>query len=210
LEAERIVCIVRPGKGNRAIRLLGETFFSTIDDNVDLSFAELAPITVELLGDDVEYARISDMIPKSNSRHRDAMYLIHGFPFDMVRPDEEGDEAVITWNYISLRFDGDYSNVTRYDPSLHLVLRYEKRTRNKEGDKVHPPGMSGCGIWWISHCGPGIIINKDNFKLVAIQNAWHPGEQYAVGTWIDEALRIIWRYCPKARDAMKLHGVNFG
>lgn len=210
LDVGRIVCIVRPGKGNRPVRLLTEMFYSTIDDNVDLSFCELQPSTLEILGDDVKFARISDMIPKNDQRHRDGRYLILGFPFDTIGPDEEGEEAVKTWNYISVPFDGDYSNVTTYDSSLHLVLKYEKRTYNDSGEKVHPRGMSGCGIWWIGFRGPDEIINKDNFKLAAIQHSWHPGEQYTLGTWINEALRIVWRYCPKARDAMRIHGVDFG
>lgn len=210
LEAERIVCMVRPGKGNRAVRLLTETFYSTVNDDVDLSFCELEPITLSILGDEVKFARISNMISKKDRRHDQGRYLILGFPFDIIGPDEDGDERITTWNYISLPFDGDYGTVTRFDPSLHLVLTYERRTHNEEGAKVPPPGMSGCGIWWISHQGPDEIINKDNFKLVAIQNAWHRGEEYAIGTWIDEALLIIWRYCPKVRDAMRIHGVDFG
>jgi len=111
------------------------------------------------------------------------------------------------WKYVTCRFDST-ELVEKYDPNTHLVVKYERDTTDETQRTVHPPAMSGCGIWFLAKQPPEIIVPND-LKLCAIQNAWHKRHEYAKATWTDVVLKIIWTYFPEVQPAMKFHGCSF-
>lgn len=197
-----IPAIVMQGKGSHPIPIVVDHWWTTTNKHEDLSVARLRPETLKLLGDAYGFLRIDDL--RSRLVQGDGGYLLMGYPLDMVRPDDDRHPRVDTWKYLTYRYP-DVENVEDYDPGLHIVLKYEKATKNKEGGRVHPPAMSGCGIWSID-LRPNCMIGPEGLKLVAIQNGWHKGFEYAKGTWIDIVLTIIWKYYSDARGPLRMHG----
>lgn len=196
--------IVMPVKGMAPVPVLGQ-WFSTTNTQEDLSVCRLQNATIDAIGDHYRYLRISDM--KSRTRQRFRHYLLMGFPFDLYEQDEDGARRRGTWKYLTIPVENT-DVVTNYDPDLHLALLYERKSKTQDGRKVHPPSMSGCGIWSIEKM-PGEEFTDDDLKLVAIETAWHKGEEYVKGTWIDVVLIIIWKYFPSVRAAMRIHGFEY-
>lgn len=207
--AERHLQLVLPEKGKRTVPLIDELFWTTIDEEEDLLIARLEPSTLTAMGNDFRFIRVRDMLFRSEVRSLSGLFLILGFPYAMVRPDHEGDPCVETWKYISVPYAGDFTGVTNYDPELHFILTYEERTRNREGQEVFPPGLSGCGIWLLNITTEGEPITAETFKLVAIQNAWRRPFEYAKGTWIDVALIAIWKHFPETQGPLRVNGFEW-
>ncbi len=201
--------IAMPVKGSHAILLTKEKFWTTKDKQEDISVTQLTPPVVAYIKDHYRYVRLTSLMSRDDPSQGKGMYLIYGFPDAIVGPDDEGDTAVESWWYLTVRYRGEYSNVEDYNPRLHFVLDYERNTHNKDGVRVHPPGMSGCGIWFVGHPHTHSLFNADDFKLVAIQNRWHKGYEYAKGTWIDNVLLILWKYYPDTHKPMQLQGIDF-
>lgn len=201
--------IVLPQKGSKPIPLIAETWQSTVDPTEDLSVCRLFPATVVAMGPHFRCLRLSQMMLQNDREHGQGLYLLLGYPNAMIRPDEEGAKRSDPWKYLTTPFHGDFANVSNYDPRLHLILDYERATYNGEGEKVHPPGLSGCGIYFCGHPITRAVLRHEDLKLVAIQTSWHKGEQYVKGTWIDDALLILWKYYPEVRAPMRLHGISF-
>lgn len=203
------VGIALPDKGSHPILLVDETFWTTKDDREDLSVTQLTPLVVEFLKTYYRYARLSDVMSRHHPNQGQGLYLIYGFPYALVGPDETGIKRIGDWRYLTIPFQGDCSVVEKYDPALHLVLAYERGTHSQDGDLVHPPGMSGCGIWFVGTHLTRSLFSKDDFRLVAIQNRWWGKYEYAKGTWIDSVLTILWKYYPETHKPLLLAGFNF-
>jgi hypothetical protein len=181
-----------------------ENWHTTNDERVDLAVCLLCPELVEYLGPEQKYFRISDFIPRKECG--EGWYAIVGFPVDLIGPDAEGERCAKCWKYLTYPFRETHL-VEKYDPNIHVVLKYERSASN--GEKIiHPPAMSGCGIWYVSK-KPLAAIGPDDLRLCAIQNAWHRKHEYAKGTWTDIVLEIIWTYYPEVRPAMRIHGCSF-
>jgi hypothetical protein len=203
------VGIVLPVKGSHPILLVEERFWTTKDDQEDISVTQLGPVVVDNIKDHYRYIRLTSVMSRYDRGHRRAMYVIYGFPEALVGPDDTGVRRMESWRYLTIPFQGDFGTVEKYDPKLHLVVTYERRSYGREGARVHPPGMSGCGIWFVGMPQTHPLFTADDFKLVAIQNCWHKGFEYAKGTWIDDVLLILWKYYPDTHKPLMLAGYNF-
>lgn len=181
-----------------------ETWYTTINEQADLAVCLLDDCLVEFLGAKQKYFRITDFEPKQKCRN--GFYVIVGFPMARIGHDDDGDLACQGWKYVSRRFE-KIDVVENYDPNVHVVVKYERDTTDGER-VVHPPAMSGCGIWYMDKEPPEIVMPSD-LKICAIQNAWHKQHEYAKGTWTDIVLKIIWTYFPDLQPAMRLHGCSF-
>lgn len=201
--------IALPVKGSHPVLLVNEKFWTTKDDQEDVSVTQLTPPVVEYIKDHYRYIRLTSVMSRNDPKQGKGMYLIFGFPEALMGPDDTGVRKMESWKYLTLPYRGDYASVENYNPKLHLALDYERSTRNEQGERVHPPGMSGCGIWFVGTPYTHTLFNADDFKLVAIQNRWHKGLEYAKGTWIDDVLLILWKYYPETHRPMLLAGFNF-
>lgn len=208
-EEGRSLEIVMPVKGRDTIPLSRERFWTTINQNEDLTVTRLTDETVATIGNEYRYMRLTDMMSMHDRQHEDGLYLLMGFPFAMIGPDDTGVKRADTWKYLTTRYHGDMKNVENYVPDIHLILDYERRTYNREGRTVHPDGLSGCGIWFVGNPISHALFKADDFKLVGIQTAWHKNHEYAKGTWTDNVLHIIWKFYSDARAPMRLQGIQF-
>lgn len=209
LKKGHAVCITMPVKGMAPVQLFHEMFWTTNDDQEDLSVAQLTSPVVDYIKDYYRSVRLTSITSREDPNLDKGMYLLFGFPYALVGPDDEGDNKVESWKYLTYQLQGDYSTLEDYNPRKHLVLKYERQTHNQDGKRIHPPGMSGCGIWFVGTPYSHPLFNEDDFKLVAIQNCWHKGEEYAKGTWIDVVLAILWKYFPDTHKPLMLAGYNF-
>lgn len=201
--------IVVPDKGSTPVPLIAERWWSTVDSQEDLNVCRLLPQTVQAMGPNFRFLRLSQMMSQNHPEHGEGLYLLLGYPQSMTRPDEEGVRRSDPWKYLTTPFHGDYAKVSNYDPTLHLILDYERATYNCNGEKVHPPGLSGCGIYFCGHPITRSVLRHEDLKLVAIQTSWHKGEQYVKATWVNDALLVLWKYYPEVRAPMRLHGISF-
>jgi len=208
-EQGHAVGIVLPVKEMHPVLLVEEQFWTTKDEQEDISVTQLTPPVVEYIKDHYRYIRLNSVMSRKDPNQGKGMYLIFGFPDALLGPDDTGVKKMESWKYLSVSYRGDYANVENYNSRLHLVLTYERNTHNQQGERIHPPGMSGCGIWFVGTPQTHSLFNADDFKLVAIQNSWHKGFEYAKGTWIDDVLLILWKYYPETRKPLMLAGYNF-
>lgn len=203
------VGIALPVRGSHPVLLVEEKFWTTKDDQIDISVTQLTPGIVEYIKDHYRYIRLTSIMSRNDPNQGKGMYLIFGFPNALLGRDDTGDRKMESWKYLTLPYRGDYATIEHFNPKLHLLLDYERDSRNQEGDRAHPHGMSGCGIWFVGTPHTHSLFRADDFKLVAIQNCWHKGLEYAKGTWIDDVLLILWKYYPETRKPMMLAGFNF-
>ncbi len=208
-EAGDILQIILPGKDSNPVPLNQETFWSTKDPKEDICVCQLLPKTVESMEGSFKFLRLNQMMLQNNPDQLKSLYLILGYPNAMVRPDLQGVKRVDPWKYLSYPFQGDFSKIENFDERLHLILEYSRDTKNRDQQTVHPPGLSGCGVYFSGLPITHPLLKAEDFKLVAIQTAWHKGEQYAKATWIDDVLWIIWQYYSDTRSPMRLHGIIF-
>jgi hypothetical protein len=197
--------IVMPEHGLRPVPLINERNFVTTDiDREDLAVFQLTPATVQAIGSHYRYIRLPQLISRMSAERDGGAYLLMGFPTGLHRPDGDGKTHCGGWQYLTGRYSGKMNRVPDYNPELHLVLAYKNKP--EIGDTVHvtPPGLSGCGIWYVGD--PHSIVTPDTFRLAAIQNAWSSEREYVKGTWIDIVLTIIWKYVPEARRPLEVNG----
>ena len=197
--------LVQGEQGSHPVYIQTEKWYTTISRQADLAVCLLDQALVDYLGSKQRYLLITDFIPKGECRN--GCYVIVGFPFDRYGPDERGIPRREGWKYVTTTLDNT-KLVENYDPHTHLVVGYERDATDEMGRTVHPPAMSGCGIWSVAKQPPEIIVSND-LKLCAIQTAWHKKHEYAKGTWTDVVLKIIWTYFPEVQPAMRLHGCSF-
>jgi len=203
-----VACVVMSEKGVLPIPIDSERYMTTTNRDEDIAVYLLTAAMEARIAKHYRFLRLSQLQSKNHISHDGAMYLLSGFPQAMVGQEPDAKRVEI-WNYLSRRFDGDYECVPSFDPQTHIVLKYQRRTHNRDGETIHPPGMSGCGIWFVANALTWPLFSANDFKLVGIQNAWHLDREYAKGTWIDLVLKIIWRDYPDARGPMRLHGMVF-
>lgn len=205
----RLPHIVMPEKGLESVCLREENFWTTKSKHEDLTVVQLKEATVGALGQHFRFARLNEFMSLRDQQHGNGLYLLYGFPNAMIRVDEEGQKRTDSWKYLTCLFPGDLDNVSDFDNELHLILEYERRTANAEGETVHPHGLSGCGVWFCGNPVTNAISNPFDFRLAGVQTAWHRQHQYVKCTWIDIVAVIIWKHFPDARAAMRLHGMEF-
>jgi hypothetical protein len=207
--AENRIALVMPQKELKPIILMDEMIWSTKDDREDLSVTHLTPPVVNYLKGHYRYVRLSEMMSRDDREQEGGFYLLFGFPFTMMQPDETGIKRLQSWKYLTYSWRGSLEYVARFHPELNQVLKYERNSFSLEGEQVHPPGMSGCGIWFIGNPYTHPLFDENDFKLVGILTAWDEEQEYAKGTWINNVLLIIWKYYPATRKAMMLSGIEF-
>jgi hypothetical protein len=197
--------LVHGEQGSHPVFIHTEKWYTTINEDADLAVCLLEQNLVDYLGPTRKYLRVTDFVPKQECRN--GWYVIVGYPLARFGRDEDGIMCREGWKYVTTRFE-ETALVENYDPNTHLVVKYERDTTDEMNRTVHPPAMSGCGIWFMKKQPPEIIVPND-LKLCAIQNAWSKRHQYAKGTWTDVVLKIIWTYFPDVQPAMRLHGCSF-
>ncbi|MFO1022941.1 MAG: hypothetical protein U0903_19920 [Planctomycetales bacterium] len=208
LERDVIYAIAPPNKESSMIPLFTEHFWFTIDKRLDLSVTKLTKETVNQLRPHYRFVHLSSMMSMNDRKHGTGMYLILGFPSSMLGPDAEGIRRSIQWKHLTAMYRGDLDDIENYDRNCHIILIYERETYYKGQKRVHPPGMSGCGIWYVGHPTRDRFFQKDKFRLAGIQTAWSKKFEYAKGTWIDRLLMVMWEYYPETRASMKLNGID--
>ncbi len=208
-ENGRMPHIVMPEKGLDPVCLLEERFWTTKSKHEDLAVVRLKDSTIEALNQQYRFMRLNELMSSNDRQHGNGLYLLYGFPNAMIRKDEEGQKRTDSWKYLTYLFPGDLDNVSDFDNELHLILEYERRTVNAEGETVHPHGLSGCGVWFCGDRVTNALSDPFEFRLAGIQTAWHRQHQYVKCTWIDIVVLIIWKHFPDARAAMRLHGIDF-
>lgn len=210
LQAHQPPYIVMPKEPKMyPIGLCYETFLTTKNEDEDLCVALLMPPTVDYLADHYQYLRLNAMMPKKDKAHGKGLYMLLGYPTDRYEKDEAHTDFANSWKYITTQYTGDYGNVSNYDPDTHLIVQYERSTETESGTRVHPPGLSGCGLWYIGSPFTHPVFRPQDFKLAGIQTAWHKGHEYAKCTWTNVLMRIVWEYFPAAHGPMRLHGITF-
>jgi hypothetical protein len=203
-----IPCVMMPVKGLLPVPITSLRYMTTKDNNEDITVYLLTDDMASKLAEHYYFVRLTDVMSRTNTAHHHAMYLITGFPTAMEGQEPDA-SFVKTWYYLTRRYDGDYANIASYTPRLHLVVKYQRNTHDRHNRRVHPQGMSGCGIWFVANPVTWPLFAARDFRLVAIQTAWHRDHEYAKGTWIDLVLYIIWHYWSDSRDVMRLHGIEF-
>jgi hypothetical protein len=202
-------CILMPKPDLKAIFCGCDRSLFANHPEVDLAVVLLEQEVVDYVGEHYRFLRISDLMPPDHVAHEGAVYLVTGFPNALYGRDDAGIKRCEIWRYLTIPYTGNYQNVRGYDPSIHIILEYERDTLSREGKTVHPPGMSGSGIWFVGNPLTTQFFSVKDFRLVGIQNAWRKEFEYAKGTWIKLALQMIWRYFPDSRDVMRFHGIEF-
>ena len=203
------VGIALPAKGTHPILLLEETFWTTKDYREDITVTQLTRPVVDYLSGHYNYIRLSNVMPRRDPNQGKGLYVLYGFPDALIGADETGARRLQDWRYLTVPYSDDFAVVENYDPNLHLVVTYERRTHSRDGIQVHPPGMSGCGMWFVGTPLTHPLFTQADFRLVAIQNCWHKKYEYAKGTWIDDVLLILWKYYPDTRKPLMLAGFDF-
>ena len=157
------------------------------------------------------FLRLTGLISSHDPSHQRAgLYVLGGFPRALMSKDEYGIVRCGLWTYLVGRYAGNRDDVEDFAPTLHFIVNYERSPKSRKlGKTVEAHCMSGGGMWRVpdSIAQPG-AWDKD-FKLAAIETAWHKKHEYAKGTWINIALVIIWKYFPDCRSPMRLHGIEF-
>lgn len=201
--------LVMPDKDLHPIALQYELFWTTKDEQKDLSVTRLTDSTLAYMGNHYRFLRLDDMMSRKHPRQGQGFYLLLGFPNQRYEYDEERKIRANTWKYLTVQYRKDFADVKPYDPAKHLIVEYERATKTGDGQTVHPPGLSGCGIWYIGNPLVNPVFRPEDFKLTGIQTSWNEVRQYAKGTWIDAVMGIIWEYYPEAHAPMRLHGIEF-
>ena len=133
------------------IALKYELFWTTKDEQKDLSVAQLTDLTLGYLADHYRFLRLDDMMSRAHQQQGHGFYLLVGFPNATYERDEEQKIRTTSWKYLTVKYRKDFETVLNYDPEKHLIVEYERDTKNVDGQLVHPPGLSGCGIWWVGN-----------------------------------------------------------
>lgn len=194
----------------RPIILHLEDFQTTNDPHLDLCVMQLDPSSADYIRKNYIPLRLDSVMLRKNPRQaKGIFYMLAGYPIANLEIDETGRDVIENWKYLTYSYNGNYDNVENYNPLAHLIVKYERDTKNYRGETVHPPGLSGCGIWFVGDPFRKPLFTSEDFKLVGIQTAWHRGHEYAKCTWIDHVLAVIWRYYPDARAPMRLQGIQF-
>lgn len=195
--------------GLRSVPLILERFWLSKDPLEDIAVCQLVPRTIEAIAGHYTYHRLIDVLPRKRVKPEEGLFLLLGYPWDRFKQVGEGMKCADTWKYLTNPFKGDYAVVANYNADYHLILDYQRDTFDGSGTRVHPPGLSGCGIWFVGSPKTHPLFTKDDLKLVGIQTSWWKQHEYVKGTWVDRMLRIIWRRYSDARAPMKLHGFAF-
>lgn len=210
LHEGRPLVLTMPGRTCRPIELRYEQFQITNETEVDLAITKLHESTVGYIEGQYRYVQLADLMSKYDPRHDEvtAFYVLAGFPSAHLLPDHNGIPCAENWKYRTYKYLGDCLNVENYDPNIHLVVAYERDSTSPDGKIIQPPGMSGCGLWYVGNPFSDTIVTVDEVKLVAIQGAWSETFEYAKCTWINSVVAIIGDYFPETRPALRAHGMS--
>lgn len=127
------------------------------------------------------------------------MRCIHGYPASKNKQYRSVDESrrvfvseVFTYAGASQGLDDEYVSCKK-SRDLHIALRYQKNSRNAEGDRVQPPdpyGMSGGGLWQVPD-----IHNPNLFLLEGISVDYHQRGAVVFATRIEQVIQFVRQNC---------------
>lgn len=179
------------------------------NSQADIAVIHLSEASATAIGEGHRFLGISDIMPRKHEAHNGATYVITGYPHAMQAHDAKGQSFVEVWRYVTGAYSGDYDDVQDYNPEWHLILGHDREARGiRDGKVIDPPGLSGCGVWFVCNWDTYPYFTASDMKLVGIQTAWRKSREYAKAAWIEVALEAIWIYFPEARPAMRLHGID--
>lgn len=155
--------IVGDIKGIRAISK------STKDDNIDIAYAELNCVTIDVF-DDYEFLTIDDIQPHFEAPENN-QYILIGWPATKTKPryDRPGIHQEYLLYLTSLASKEVYENKS-FSLIEVLALRTPSKALDVTGNLQKVPqlkGMSGCGVWSVPS-DFSIDETKNSEKLVGI------------------------------------------
>ena len=174
-------------------------------ESVDIALIELRSEVVEQLLTRHRFLNISDV--DVNAAALRGTYLVAGYPRAMtVRNASDHTVTTTAMGYVTGLFDGELNPNTKYNPQIHIILRYNKDSSVESNGTVspspHPIGMSGCGIWRIADSETATVVMPENVRLVAIQHRYNKDRHYIIGSWLRFAMHMIWKHYERLRPVM--------
>ena len=142
---------------------------------------------------------------------RDGVFLLFGYPEHSADADRFVEPLAVA--FFSERYTGELDPINpqiQFNPRAHLAIEIKRNAVHLEnGEPIRlqkMQGVSGCGIWRVADSLESFVehFQPAKVKLVAIQNVWHAGMGYGVGTWVYYAMEILFRSHPHLAPARKL------
>ncbi len=142
---------------------------------------------------------------------RPGIFILFGYPEQWANAERSVDPTSVF--LMTERYAGEFDPINpeiRFEPRAHIPLQFSRDSVNLQtGGPLSLPnmsGISGCGIWRVADDLDAFInsFQPQDIKLVAIQNVWHGGMGYAVGTWAYYAVEILFQSHPRLRQARNL------
>lgn len=142
---------------------------------------------------------------------RTARYVVFGYPEDWsLRSVGDNDLCSDPLIFVAQQYTGQADPHSAYRPDVHLLLGFDRNarevTRPQDVQLPKPYGISGCGVWRVAEgSNRGLdMVNKDDVKLVAVQNHWHPKRNYLMATRMGWVLERILDDNPELKRPMQL------
>ena len=82
----------------------------------------------------------------------------------------------------------DPENLIGFDPAFHFAVAYDIE---KEIDKTHPRGLSGCGVWRVNYDRSAGGIEMPSPVLLGIENAYYESRKCLKVTTIDRVVGLL-------------------
>ena len=138
------------------------------------------------------------------------IYAAFGFPTDWFQT--QGEAYPRPLPFIGSIYEGKRKPDTCYDPKVHVVIGFDRKTVNVLTDtkQLLPKldGMSGCGLWRIVDYSRAGMENWSprKVRLVGLEHrsVLYEGNRYMQGTWIRHAVAMIYQEYPTLHNAMRL------
>lgn len=188
------------------IRPAAPGFLTTKDDSEDLTVVRLDPSTASELSGYYSFDRLDRIDSTHMSKRPSSLYLLYGYPRDMVEKDTDGGLVINHWKYLTIPFQHEIPKIAEQNLDFHEFFSYDRRALSESGQQVEPHGFSGCGIYSCGMPQTHQPFSEKHLRLVAVQTSWNRTSQYVKATSIRVVLIILWKYFSDARDVLELHG----
>lgn len=182
------------------------------DRSIDLAVILLEQDAVDSLSIDYQFLNLNRLRIGAPSTVEGPYFLVLGFPKVLIDQDGQHRSRLNTSRYLTVRYEGTVESIDDFHPESHIVLEYDTASEHTSGYRGAPPdapGLSGCGIWYLSAPNGIDLWTEEHVQLVGIQTSWHSKERYLKGTIIAHALAMIWGWLSDTRDVMRFHGLEY-